>query len=140
MMRLLLALSFLFTLVGFCHAQEENALPTVERPSRWDTAPRFPGGAMAWRQYVEDSVRTPAGGWPAGRSGHVLAEVGFDSLGRVTAVRIVNGVPGAAVMARETERLLWAMPAWEPATKDGRPVPAEVPLSIPFPPRWRRIR
>lgn len=139
-MRLLLISLSLFILVGFCHAQEDNALPTVERPSRWDTAPRFPGGAMAWRRYVEDSVRTPVDGWPAGRSGQVLAEVTFDSLGQVTAVRIVNGVPGAAVMARETERLLWAMPRWEPATKEGRPVPAEVHLSVPFPPRWRRKR
>lgn len=132
-MRVLLPFLLLSSVLAqHAHAQEENALPWVQTPSPWDTAPQFPGGAQAWQQYLNDSLHYPPQDLQAGRHGHVLATIHVDTLGRITHVRIVNGVPGATGMARETERLLLTMPPWQPATKGGRPVPAELHLAVPF--------
>lgn len=111
---------------------QDNPLPYVEREPAWDVAPRFPGGAEGLQQYLRDSLRYPEAALRDRREGAVLATIQVDARGRVTGVRIVNGVPGAPGLARETERLLWAMPRWEPARKKKRRVPAEVQMSVPF--------
>lgn len=134
---LLLSL-FFFAMQQHALAQEENALPWVPPPSAWDTAPRFPGGPQAWQRYLDDSLRYPADEAQARRHGLVFATVLVDTLGRIAQVRITNGVPGAPAFAREAERLLGSMPPWLPATKGGRPVPAEVQLSVHFMPGGRR--
>lgn len=111
---------------------QDNPLPYVRREPAWDVAPQFPGGTEGLRHYLRDSLRYPEAAWNDRREGTVLATIQVDARGRVTGVRIVNGVPGAPSLARETERLLGAMPRWQPARKKKRRVPAEVQLSVPF--------
>lgn len=121
-----------FLLSCLLRAQEENPLPYVEREPPWDVAPQFPGGTDALMRYLRDSLHYPAEARLAGREGTVLTDVFLDARGRVTNVHIVNGVPGAPSLAREAERLLYAMPNWEPARKKRRRVPAEVHLGVRF--------
>ena len=54
--------------------------------------------------------------------------------GRISEARVVNGVAGAPHLAAEAIRLLVTMPKWEPATKKGKPIDAEMRRSIPFDP------
>lgn len=128
-MRVLLLQTLLISTVL---AAQEHPLPvpTCERP--YDVAPRFPGGSDAMLRYFADSCRYPVEAWEKRKEGVVLATIGVDRRGRVDSVRIVNGVPGAPGLAREAERLLKAMPRWEPATKGSKRVAAEVHLSVPF--------
>lgn len=125
----LLLVHLLPTLPGVA---QDNPLPYVQREPAWDVAPQFPGGAEGLRHYLRDSLRYPEPALIDRREGTVLATIQVDARGRVTGVRIVNGVPGAPSLAREAERLLGAMPRWEPARKKKRRVPAEVQLSVPF--------
>ena len=113
-------------------AAQEHPLPVPTRERPYDVAPRFPGGSEAMLRYFADSCRYPVEAWEKRKEGVVLATIGVDRRGRVDSVRIVNGVPAAPGLAREAERLLKTMPRWEPATKDGRRVPAEYHLSVPF--------
>jgi protein TonB len=128
---LLLVLSDLVT-----SAQDEPfALPYVVREPEYDIAPQFPGGSNAMMEYFEDSVRYPEPELQQRKGGSVLVVFTVNKKGRVTDARVVNGVAGAPNLAAESIRLLYAMPAWEPATNKGKRVDAEVGLSIPFVPR-----
>ncbi|MBK9148608.1 MAG: TonB family protein [Flavobacteriales bacterium] len=111
---------------------QDNLLPYVEREPAYDIAPRFPGGSDAMMRYFADSVRYPDSERSRHKEGQVLAAFTITKNGRMSAVRIVNGVPGAPGLAAEARRLLEAMPKWEPARKRGRRVAAEVNLSVPF--------
>ncbi|MBK8498708.1 MAG: TonB family protein [Flavobacteriales bacterium] len=83
-------------------------------------------------RYFADSVRYPEPERSQHKQGQVLAAFMVDRKGRVTDVRIVNGVPGAPNLAAEARRLLEAMPRWKPATLKGKRVAAEVHLAVPF--------
>ena len=67
-----------------------------------------------------------------GKQGLVLASFTVTKKGRVTDVRIVNGVAYAPNLAAEARRLLEAMPRWDPATLNGKRVDAEVDVAVPF--------
>lgn len=119
-------------------AQDEPfALPFVEREPVFDIAPRFPGGSNAMMEYFADSVRYPEPEFQQRKGGYVMVTFTVTGKGRVTDTRVVNGVAGAPNLAAEAMRLLNAMPTWEPATKKGKRVDAEVRLSVPFVPRKR---
>lgn len=111
---------------------QDFGLPMPDDKPVYDIAPQFPGGSEAMMRYFADSVRYPEPERSQHKQGHVLAAFMVDRKGRVTEVRIVNGVPGAPDLAAEARRLLEAMPRWKPATLNGRRVAAEVQLSVPF--------
>lgn len=125
---------FLFLgLVSACPSHgQDNPLPYVEREPAYDIAPRFPGGSEAMMRYFADSVRYPESERLRHKEGQVLVAFTITKKGRMSDVRIVNGVHGAPGLAAEARRLLEAMPEWEPARKRGRRVAAEVDLSVPF--------
>ena len=127
----LLLLGALTTLPLALKAQDFG-LPMPDHKPEYDIAPQFPGGSDAMMRYFADSVRYPEPERSQRKQGHVLAAFMVDRRGRVTNVRIVNGVPGAPNLAAEARRLLEAMPRWKPATLNGRRVAAEVHLSVPF--------
>ena len=113
------------------HAQE-FPLPVADRKPTFDVAPRFPGGSDAMMRYFADSVRYPEPERSKGKQGLVLASFTVTKKGRVTDVRIVNGVAYAPNLAAEARRLLEAMPRWDPATLNGKRVDAEVDVAVPF--------
>ena len=127
----LLLLGALITLPVAMNAQDFG-LPMPDHKPVYDIAPQYPEGSQAIMRYFADSARYPEPERSTHKQGHVLAAFTVDKKGRVTDVRIVNGVPGAPNLAAEARRLLEAMPRWQPATLKGRRVAAEVQLAIPF--------
>jgi TonB family protein len=111
---------------------QEFSLPYVERDPVYDIAPQFPGGSDEMMRYFADSVRYPEPERSQRKEGPVLVAFTITKKGRVTGVRIVNGVPGAPNLAAEARRMLEIMPWWHAARKKGKRVAAEVQLSIPF--------
>jgi TonB family protein len=128
-----LGLLCLVLVVATAWAQnDEFPLPYVHKEPAFDIGPQYPGGSVAMMRYFADSVRYPEPERTQRKQGQVLVAFTVTKKGKVTGVRVVNGVAGAPDLAREAERLLAAMPRWAPATKKGRRVDAELSLSIPF--------
>ncbi|GDX51259.1 hypothetical protein LBMAG27_03060 [Bacteroidota bacterium] len=123
------SLGFIITIIAFsnlCFAQEgENPLPWNMPEPVYDTAPQYPGGPTAMRQFFADSVRYPEPEKSKGLQGGVYLKFIVDTSGAVTNVQLINGVPYAPNLAKEALRLMYSMPRWIPATKNGKPVEAE---------------
>ena len=132
-MKNLIAISILIFLLHPLFAQEEyNPLPYEPKEPAYDLAPQFPGGAEALRKYYTDSIRYPEPERSKGLQGYVLVKFMVTEEGKIKEVKLINGVPGAPNFAAETLRLLYSMPPWIPATKDGKPVEVEYNLAVPF--------
>lgn len=126
-------LFLLIPLIKISSAQNgENPLPYVHQESKFDTAPRFPGGPEAMMKYFQDSIHYPEPEKTKGIQGEVFVKFDVTEEGRVVNVQLVNGVPGGPNFAKEAVRIMESMPAWIPASKNGKPVKAEYTLSVPF--------
>ena len=129
---LLMILFFLY-IIHFANGQEEqNALPYVSEPKKFDTAAQFKGGDIALQKFFSDSIRFPQAELIKGKQGYVSTKFIVTASGAIRDVIILNGVPGAPGFATEAKRLLLSMPYWIPATKDGKAVDSEYRLFVPF--------
>lgn len=118
-------------------AELDPAQPTVPAlPAEPDAAPREPQGADTEPPPASSGVVTPPRPirtdvvYPAGATGaaSVLLELVIDREGSVTAVDVVTGEePFASAAARAA--VSWR---FEPARRDGRPVPARIRLGLTF--------
>ena len=125
----------LLLLGGRSYAQDDNnPLPYVQREPAYDVAPQFPGGSNAMMQYFADSIRYPEPELTQRKQGTVIMACIVTRKGEVTAIRAVNGVPGAPNFIAEATRVLESMPRWTPARKGNKRVDAEMQVSIPFRP------
>ncbi len=110
----------------------ENPLPFVYEEPKHDTAPQFPGGTTAMMKYFADSIQYPEPERSKGLEGGVYLKFIVSEEGKIIGVTPINGVPGAPNFVKESIRLMYAMPSWIPAKKNGKPVEAEYNLSVPF--------
>ncbi|MBK7966208.1 MAG: energy transducer TonB [Bacteroidetes bacterium] len=83
-------------------------------------------------KYFQDSIRFAIEKLKKNKEGNVLSEIKIDDDGVVVSARIINGVANAPNFAKETERVLLAIPRWMPAMKNGKAVPCTMYLSVPF--------
>jgi TonB family protein len=97
-----------------------------------EVMPSFPGGESAMRAYISANVRYPQYEKEQGKNGNV--KVGFDVTrdGNVEKVETLQGVPGAPGLDREAERLVRAMPRWNPGTINGRRVRFTMNITVTF--------
>ena len=59
-MKNILIFFFLVSIVKISFAQDgENPLPYISQESKFDTAPRFPGGTKMMMEYFEKNIRYP---------------------------------------------------------------------------------
>lgn len=113
-------------------AQDENPLPYVQKESKFDTAPCFPGGSKAMMKYFEDNINYPEPEKTKYIQGNVLIKFDVTKKGNIMNVQGLNGVPGGPNLIKEAVRVIQSMPLWIPAVKDGKPVDSEYVLSVPF--------
>ncbi len=92
--------------------------------------PMFPGGMDALVQYLGTNVKYPKAAAKAGVEGvcHVAFLVQAD--GQLKDVAVIKSVRDD--IDAEALRVVKGMPAWEPATKDGKVVAAKMTLPIAF--------
>lgn len=96
-----------------------------------DTIPaQFPGGSEALDSYIAKNLTYPQPSINNGIEGvvHLKFLVKTDgSLNNITIVRLVD-----PDLESEAVRLVKGMPAWTPATVEGKPVDSESTLKITF--------
>jgi TonB family protein len=125
---------FLFWLLSIsAQAQKlEFPLPHDPPPRLYDTAPRYPGGPEAFNRFIRKEMKYPEPEKSREIQGQVYLKFQVNEDGKIENARVVNGVPGGPNLASEALRLLEIMPAWLPATLNGRPVRAEHYISLNF--------
>ena len=128
--------------VGQSHAQsgpDQSALTSPAAPPATnpdsvfvnpEVRPQFVGGPRAFAEYVGKSIRYPMQALNRGISGKVYVSFTLSAQGRVQDAHVVSG-PGNG-LNEEALRLIWTMPAWEPARVDGLPVRVACTLPISF--------
>lgn len=96
-----------------------------------DTIPaQFPGGAEAMHTYITKNLKYPQMSINNGIEGVVTLRflVKTDgSLNNITVIRLVD-----PDLEAEAIRLVKGMPAWAPATVEGKPIDSESTLPITF--------
>lgn len=107
------------------------AMPVMAQTAANDTVPaQFPGGADALKAYVEANRKYPSTSLRNGIEG--VVDVRFivmtdGSREQLSIVRLVD-----PDLEAEAIRLVKDMPAWTPATIDGRPVESQSDVLVEF--------
>ncbi|MEZ4941496.1 MAG: M56 family metallopeptidase [Saprospiraceae bacterium] len=96
-----------------------------------DTAPQFPGGMPALVNYLTAAIKYPEAAKRENAEGRVTLKIELDKTGAVSHVEVVPPVPRED-MAVEAIRVARQMPNWQPARKEGKPVPGKMQLPIRF--------
>lgn len=107
------------------------SLPTMAQTAAGDTIPaRFPGGDKAMKAYIEANRKYPFASLRNGIEG--VVDVSFTvmpdgSREQLSIVRLVD-----PDLEAEAIRLVNDMPAWTPATVEGRPVESDADVQVEF--------
>lgn len=109
---------------GHMQAQAHGA---ANRP---DKAPAFPGGAPALGIFFQQHVKYPEAARVKNITGNVLltATVGTD--GMLSDLKVAQSL--SPECDAEALRAAAQLPAWQPATRKGVPVPVMIQLPVPF--------
>lgn len=95
-----------------------------------DKLPVFPGGQDAQNQFMVKNIKYPAEARNRGIQGVVIVSFIVEKDGKITNVTILRN-PGGGT-ADEAQRLVSAMPNWEPGIKNGQPVRVRMQLPVAF--------
>jgi len=95
-----------------------------------EVRPQFVGGDKAFGAYLSKSIRYPQQALQRHVSGKVYVQFILNAQGRVLDAHVVRG-PGNG-LDDEALRLVWLMPAWEPARVNGQPVRVACTVPIAF--------
>jgi protein TonB len=92
----------------------DKVFTKVENPAE------FPGGADAWRRYLERNLNYPESAQENGTQGVVKVQCVVDKEGNISEVQSLND-PGDG-LAEEAVRIIKKGPKWKPAEQNGRKV------------------
>jgi len=95
-----------------------------------EVRPQFVGGDAALRDYVVKNLHYPELARRQHVTGKVLVRFVLSATGRITDASVVRG-PGGG-LNEEALRLVWLMPAWQPARQQGQPVRVGCTMPINF--------
>ncbi len=93
---------------------DETVFSKVENPAE------FPGGAEAWRRYLERNLRYPAAAQENGTQAIVRVQFVVDRDGNISEVQALDN-PGDG-LAEEAVRIIKSGPRWKPAEQNGSKV------------------
>ena len=98
--------------------------------NRPDHAPEYPGGEEAMGEFFSQNVQVPNKAKQARVTGDVVVTATVGTDGKLTNPKVAKGLTPEC--NAEALRVVQAMPAWQPATRRGVPVPIMVQVPVPF--------
>ncbi len=104
--------------------QKEEIFTVVEQ------APAYPGGMAELGKYLSRNLKYPRQASQNNIEGTVYAQFVVDSHGKISDVKILKGIGYGC--DEEAERVVKAMPAWNPGKQGGRGVSVRFSLPIKF--------
>ena len=126
----------LFAALGIEQAPAAPAAPAAPRfrPDSIfinpEVRPQFTGGEAALHGYLRKNLHLPADAARQHLAGRVLVSFVLSATGLVTYATVVRG-PNK-ILNEEALRLVWHMPAWQPARQHGQPVRVSCTIPINF--------
>ena len=94
--------------------------------------PEFPGGSEALRSYIGQHLTYPEQAKEDSVQGKVVARFLVSPSGALVNIKILKQPAGGELLAKETQRILRAMPRWKPGKLKGEPVYVEIKLPVMF--------
>lgn len=117
--------------VGTVPAVQAAGVEVVNKPlAIADEQPTFPGGAPAYRRFLQQNVRYPDAARANNVSGEVFISFVIDEMGRLLDAEVIKGVGYG--LDEEALRLVRLMPWWTPARIAGKPARVPSTLCIRF--------
>jgi TonB family protein len=98
--------------------------------TKTEQMPIFPGGADAWRKYLERNLQYPELAKIAKKEGTVRVQFIVDDAGNLSEFNALDN-PGGG-LSEEAIRVIKNGPKWEPAMQNGRKVIARIVQKITF--------
>jgi len=92
--------------------------------------PEFPGGDLALRKYIAQSIKYPVIAQENGIQGKVYVNFVVNEKGQVTQARIARGVDKS--LDKEALRVVNNLPRWKPGKQSGKPVKVSYTVPINF--------
>lgn len=123
----------LFAFIGVCLSMQLNAgsFQTIMRKIPYQDA-RYPGGDVAIKKYLQDSLRYPAVERQNGVEGIVFVNFVVGKTGTVEQAKVHLTLGGSPRLEAEALRLVLAMPKWEPALSKGKPTTSDEMCEVRF--------
>ena len=92
--------------------------------------PEYPGGSAEMYKFVGMNVRYPEKAMQNDVQGRVVVGFIIDKDGKPVDISIIKSVDPE--LDAEAMRVAGMMPAWKPATKDGKPVRCKMAMPVAF--------
>lgn len=92
--------------------------------------PQFPGGEAAMYQWLSSHINYPAAAAEEGVQGRVTVQFMVDKDGSIKNVKVMRGKHPA--LDKEAQRVVSAMPKWNPGRNNGQPVKVTYVLPVTF--------
>lgn len=92
--------------------------------------PQFTGGEAAFSAYLKKNLRYPAEALRQHATGKVFVSFVLGANGLVTYATVLRGPH--KLLNEEALRLIWHMPAWQPARQHGQPVRVSCTIPVVF--------
>ena len=92
--------------------------------------PEFPGGELALRKFIANSIKYPVIAQENGIQGKVYVNFVVDKDGSITNARIARGVDRS--LDQEALRVVNTLPKWKPGQQRGKPVKVSYTVPINF--------
>ena len=110
------------------HAQEVETNDEPLGPN--EMMPEFPGGQIAFDEFLNRNLTYPTMAKENGIQGKVWIGFMVDKLGNISNVEVLKGIGGGC--DEEAKRVVEMMPRWKPGTQDGKPVNVKFRFPINF--------
>ena len=115
-----------------------DRLTTVKVTDLWamsqekepEVMPQYPGGEKEFYRFMAMRLKYPVPALEGEKEGLVDCMITIGQDGQVGHIQVTESADPA--LEAEVIRVLRQMPAWEPATLDGKPTEARVPFSVLF--------
>lgn len=98
--------------------------------NRPDKAPQYPGGPQALGAFFQENVKYPEAARVKSITGNVLLSATVGPDGRLSDLKVAHSLSPAC--DAEALRVAALLPAWQPATRLGVPLPVAIQLPVPF--------
>ncbi len=113
-------------------AEKEDAISIEKDPvfQVVEQMPQFPGGGAAIMKYFSEQINYPEEALQNRVEGRVIAQFTIKKDGSISDINIVRKVDPALDL--ETERVIAAMPKWQPGKQNGQVVNVKFTLPVIF--------
>ena len=92
--------------------------------------PEYPGGITELMNFLMQNVKYPEAAKAKGLEGKVVIRFTVDAKGKVVNPTVIRSVD--PMLDAEALRVVGKMPAWKPATVDGKPVDSQFVVPVSF--------